>query len=830
MKKGWVVLIITLLSAIFLSLPAGAAGSAMVQSTPVSTFPEWVNFYGINSTFDGEPLPVGSEVVAYAGTTRCGSFVVHMAGQYGLLPCYRDQPSQPGAQPGDAIRFTINGYEAILRGPDEAIWTVNGDRKNVELEAQGVPQSPTSTPTQTTLPTSTPAAGTGTVPPPPTDTPVAPPTSTPWVPPSPTATFWVPPPATSTTLPQATPLQAGYCRDAIVDGGFETGGGWVIDPAPRQASRSTAQVHSGAYAMRLGIADESNVSSPSAIRQRVEIPLDATYAMLSFYYYPIAEADPRSNYWEVLLFEPGTNSTVATLFRNNTGNERRWLLMNIDLLAYRGRTFDFYFNVFNDGQGGASALYLDDVVLQICTPTGATATHTPIAWTPIPTPVTPYPTPPGACQELIVNGDFEAGTQGWHLGRTERMGRIVAEPRHAGNQAMHLGFTEGTNVNTFSSIRQTVNIPADAISAAITFWTYPMSTATSGQDHQEFVILSPYDNSTLALPWRVYYDNGRVWTQQRVDLMEYRGRPIVVYFNAYNDGGGGSTALVVDEISLQACRNVPPTAIPLAVATTAPSGVAGTQLPDSGTPAEGIEYHGPDTATPAEGAGSQEIGAQTSTPEVVFAHPTPTPAPTPSPLSGINPGVVVVVAVVVAAGLVALFWWLRGRGGTKPPQATGGDAGGDAPIPPPGYQEEGTSDRWMSQDVNTSWNDPRMANTGEPKPLPSDWDDTWMDEPLPYEASPTNMEDLPLDEDMAPKTWNYSPQRSERPPVHSSSTPRGRVVSSVDAGATFRRVEPQDAEELPGESDEDFPFPGVDPPAVSADVPPAPDEDEPLPE
>ena len=121
-----------------------------------------------------------------------------------------------------------------------------------------------------------------------------------------------------------------------------------------------------------------------------------------------------------------------------------------------------------------------------------------------------------------------------------------------------------------------------------------------------------------------------------------------------------------------------------------------------------------------------------------------------------------------------------------------------------------------------------MATPQEPKPLPSDWDDTWMDEPLPYDETPANMEDLPLDEAMTPKTWTHSPQRPERPPVHSSSTSRDRVVSSVDAGAAFRRVEPEEIDDLPDEAVEDAPFPGAEPPTVVIDASPAPDEDEPL--
>lgn len=680
-KTGWLSIIVAIAAIALLGAPAGAADPvSMATGTPIGSFPEWVNFYGVNSIFNGQPLPVGAEVVAYAGANRCGSFVVHTPGQYGLLPCYRDRPEQPGAQPGDRIRFTINGFEAIVRGPDEPIWTFNGDRKHVELEASGAPQTPTGTPTQTTMPTSTP---TGTwMPPSATPTPVTPPTATPtpiipptptatmWVPPSPTPTFWAPPTFTPTWLPPATPTPVvpspGFCRNPIQDSGFEAGGYWTIDPAPRPATRSTAQTHTGLYAMRLGIVEEPNASSPSAIRQRVEIPLDATVALLSFYYYPVSEADPRGNYWEALLLEPGTGQIIAILWRNNAGNERRWLLMNVDLLPYRGRTFDLYFNLYNSGISGRSALYLDDVAIQLCTPGPATFTPTPTFVVPTATPwvpPTPYPTPAGACQEMIVNGDFEAGTQGWYLGPTQRMPSIVGDPRHGGNQAMRLGFLDGPNVTTFSSIRQTVAIPSDVTVAEITFWVYLMSSESAGQDHQEFVLLSPSDNSTLALPWREWHNNSRVWMQHRFDLSSYRGQSIVVYFNAYNDGAGGSTAMVIDDISLRVCRPVivTPTAIQLTVPTHTP--------------------------TPALVVSPQAMATPAPTVVISLARSTPTPVSAAKRSKPLDPRLVAGIAITVAILLTILVVLVvRGPRKPQPPSSTAGPpgAGSAAPGTPPG--------------------------------------------------------------------------------------------------------------------------------------------------
>ena len=119
---------------------------------------EWVNFYSGNTTLDGEPVPVGSCIEAYAGAVKIGYYVVDSAGEYGFLAAYRDDPTttpKDGASPGDAITFTINGYgAAIVGGTLHPTWTFHGDTIQVDL-AGTTPATPTPTPTETATPTET---------------------------------------------------------------------------------------------------------------------------------------------------------------------------------------------------------------------------------------------------------------------------------------------------------------------------------------------------------------------------------------------------------------------------------------------------------------------------------------------------------------------------------------------------------------------------------------------------------------------------------------------------------------------------------------------------
>lgn len=99
---------------------------------------QWVNFFSANTTFLGQPVPAGAYIAAYdPDGVQCGEFTVTTEGKYGYLLCYRDDATTPGvdegAEPGDVINFTINGLPSVPLGPDDPIWTTNGDRREVNL-------------------------------------------------------------------------------------------------------------------------------------------------------------------------------------------------------------------------------------------------------------------------------------------------------------------------------------------------------------------------------------------------------------------------------------------------------------------------------------------------------------------------------------------------------------------------------------------------------------------------------------------------------------------------------------------------------------------------
>jgi hypothetical protein len=119
--------------------PTGSAPDGSDIPDSLAPTNSWMNFYSLECTLDGQPLPAGTVItVRDPEGVLCGEFPVTQAGRYGLMPVYGDElatKADEGAAPGDALDFYINGIKATVTGPDEPVWTAMGDLKQVNLAA-----------------------------------------------------------------------------------------------------------------------------------------------------------------------------------------------------------------------------------------------------------------------------------------------------------------------------------------------------------------------------------------------------------------------------------------------------------------------------------------------------------------------------------------------------------------------------------------------------------------------------------------------------------------------------------------------------------------------
>lgn len=189
------------------------------------------------------------------------------------------------------------------------------------------------------------------------------------------------PTVTTTPLPTSTP---GNCENIIINGGFEQNAGWEIPQTNYPAGYSSEVVHSGSRAMRLGIvSSDDNLPSYSSVRQEVTLPSGASNIALNFWFYELSgDANTASvlvpdnipflwmyqeaaNDAQYVLLLDQNEQIVATLLWH-TADNGYWINYLYDLTQYAGQTLFVHFGVYNDGLGGITSAWLDDIRLDIC--------------------------------------------------------------------------------------------------------------------------------------------------------------------------------------------------------------------------------------------------------------------------------------------------------------------------------------------------------------------------------------------------------------------------------------------------------------------------------
>ena len=438
----------------------------------------------------------------------------------------------------------------------------------------------------------------------PTSTPSPSATNTPG-PGTPTATPPGPYPPPETVIPNArlllplvykqAPADPAVCtRDLVINGGFETDEAWHIPETEYPAAYTTAAAFKGLRSMRLGIEHIAhNRHSYSSVNQQVSIPADATSAELSFHICPwsgepgpMPTPHPRSQVTplvdslpydvQYLLLLDQQDNWIDTLMwqASNARSDQFW---QFDLLPYAGQTIKLHFGVYNNGVGGVTGMYLDEVSLMVtapslCLPVTPVPTATP--WkTATPTRTrtpTPTHTPPPVCSpvpDIIWNGSFEHWG-GWHIPVTAYSAGYSTAQARTGAWSMRLGIPPGgTNVKSYSDTNQTVHIPWDTRSAKLVYWAYrlsgnpgpiptpaprllseELSLANLSYDVQYLLILDAKDKWIDTLMWEA--SDYPFWTRYEYDLTSYAGRTIKLHFGVYNTGWGGRTSMYIDDVQL----------------------------------------------------------------------------------------------------------------------------------------------------------------------------------------------------------------------------------------------------------------------------------------
>jgi hypothetical protein len=165
--------------------------------------------------------------------------------------------------------------------------------------------------------------------------------------------------------------------------------------------------------------------------------------------------------------------------------------------------------------------------------------------------------------ELLTNGSFASGSSGWVLS-----GNFFADSRfsvcHSCPGYAYFANADGSAGNNLTgSLYQTVTIPPNATSAAVSFWWYitTSETAIAVFDRMNVTIQNSSGGVLATIASLSNLSRTNEWVQNSADLMAYRGQTIRLNFSATTDASLPTVFRVDDASILVAATVAAPTVV-----------------------------------------------------------------------------------------------------------------------------------------------------------------------------------------------------------------------------------------------------------------------------
>ena len=169
-------------------------------------------------------------------------------------------------------------------------------------------------------------------------------------------------------------------------------------------------------------------------------------------------------------------------------------------------------------------------------------------------------------EETLLNGGFEADG-GWTFPHTPLPAAVTEAITHSGDRAARIGVGPGSTTPTataYSSVRQTLTLPRDALTATLRFHYLPTTEETISATQMAFTDLpGPTANSAAAtgdLQYAMILETGDFlfrelvdadhWLSRTFDLSDRAGQSLTLHVGVVNDGQNGHTGMILDDVSL----------------------------------------------------------------------------------------------------------------------------------------------------------------------------------------------------------------------------------------------------------------------------------------
>jgi hypothetical protein len=380
---------------------------------------------------------------------------------------------------------------------------------------------------------------------------------------------------------------AAACSNPVPNPSFETVP-YYWNPISGSANGYTpyytsGRAHTGFYSGFTGI-PVGSVNVPSWSRWRtheITIPADAISADVALYYWPrsteiILKPEAKAPDMTGLNLDmsnmpesPDAIYIYVIDSANNYLGTLMWTLNNamswqysgvLSLLPWKGSTIKLEFGSVNEGFGGVTSAFFDDVVVTVCD--GVT---------------------PVGCSNRLVNSNFESGATGWTIRTASTLSAYTTSFFYSPTTSMLSGIPVGTTPPEYGAWRtpeffQNVTIPSNATSAILRVRLLPRSSDLYGYHIAEQAALDSLLGNTYApdaaesqygyictncndryhviTHWQLFrwfpIDSAN-WLYREFNLIDFRGSTVGILFGAQDFGDSGNTALYVDDAVLDVC-------------------------------------------------------------------------------------------------------------------------------------------------------------------------------------------------------------------------------------------------------------------------------------
>ena len=154
----------------------------------------------------------------------------------------------------------------------------------------------------------------------------------------------------------------------------------------------------------------------------------------------------------------------------------------------------------------------------------------------------PPPPPPG---NLLLNSGFESGAVSWS-GTTGVITNNTGRPARTGSYKAWLG---GNGVTSTENLTQTVNVPATATAANLSYWIRTDTAETGSTVYDRMRVQVIVDGVTTTLRTFTNVGTNATYTQFSHSLLSHKGKAVTVKF-LMNEDSSLQTSFVVDDTAV----------------------------------------------------------------------------------------------------------------------------------------------------------------------------------------------------------------------------------------------------------------------------------------